>query len=127
MYREISSWLVRQARDKSHSPFALLVDKVQYIVVADGRTANHYQQSIPQLQARFGIVLFEHDLFARALYPQARPRRQVEFIAQFLGNHDPPRLIDLHNGIHNAILPLKMAFLMRRDGFLPKSARLSPR
>jgi hypothetical protein len=34
----------------------------------------------------------------------------VQGIAQLLGDHDAASLVDLDGGIHNAILPLNMAF-----------------
>jgi hypothetical protein len=47
---------------------------------------------------------------AGTLNLEARSRCQMQFIPKFFGDHDAAGLVDLDNGIHNAILPSKMAF-----------------
>jgi len=49
-------------------------------------------------------------MISQALDLEPRTGCQMQLIPELLGNDDPASFVDLNNGIHNSILPSKMAF-----------------
>jgi hypothetical protein len=97
---------------------ALLISLANDFVDFFGRyrwSTNQHWESVAYFEARLGEVLFKHEPIAGALNAQPRALFKPQGIAHLFGDDDAAGFVDFDNGIHNAILPLKMVFLPSRQ------------
>jgi len=84
-------------------PFLVaLTDSLVYLVRSDWTPSNHDPQAVSQLQFRLWKIRLKREPLAFGLNLQSHLGLEVHRVAHFLRNHDPPCLVDLHDGIFSA-------------------------